>query len=117
MLWGYLLLASTIFVGNGIKTYYVCGMYSDGSFENRQSNAWLLSDNNTLIDINGDQFKNNPNFLNYDISRYVGVMDAFHSLFKVEDRDIHESIRIDILSNMCQPRLNELYRKIMKYIK
>lgn len=101
---------------NGIRTYYVCGTYRDGLFENSQSHAWLLTDNQTIIDITGDQFRDNPNFLNYDKSIYVGAEDDFHRLFKVEDRDIRENIGLDALGSMCQPRLNGLYRKIIKYI-
>lgn len=101
---------------NGIRTYYVCGTYRDGSFENIQSHAWLLTNNQTIIDITGDQFRKNTSFLNYNKSVYVGPEDNFHRLFEVEDRNIHKNIGLDALSSMCQPRLNELYRKIIKYI-
>ena len=100
----------------GIKTFYVCGTYIYGSFENRQYHAWLLTDNHTIIDITGDQFKDDPIFLNYNKSAFVGLEDDFHRLFEVEDRDIRENIGLDALSSMCRPRLNELYRKIIKYI-
>ncbi|HBJ2613930.1 TPA: hypothetical protein LA742_002410 [Clostridium botulinum] len=109
-------LLAQFLLKNDIKTYYVCGWYIDDSFENHKSHAWLLTDNHTIIDITGDQFKNNPDFLNYDKSVYVGVEDDFHRLFEVEDRDIHENIGLDALGSMCQLRLNELYRKIIKYI-
>lgn len=109
-------LLAQFLLKNGIGTYYVCGMYRDGSFENHQSHAWLLTHNDTIIDITGDQFKDNPDFLNYDKSVYVGVEDDFHRLFEVEDRDINENFGLDALSSICQPRLNELYRKIIKYI-
>lgn len=42
---------------NGIRTYYVCGEYRDGSFENFRSHAWLLANNQIIIDITGDQFR------------------------------------------------------------
>lgn len=109
-------LLAQFLLENGIRTYYVCGTYIDGSFENRQSHAWLLTDNHTIIDITGDQFKDDPNFLNYDKSVFVGVGDDFHRLFEVEDRAIRENIGLYALGSMCQLRLNELYRKIIKYI-
>jgi hypothetical protein len=109
-------LLAQFLLENGIKTYYVCGTYLDGSFENRQSHAWLLTENHTIIDITGDQFKNNSDFLNYDKSVYVGVEDDFHRLFDVEDRDIHENKGLNAFGSFCQSRLNELYRKIIKYI-
>lgn len=87
---------------NGIRTYYVCGEYRDGSFENFRSHAWLLANNQIIIDITGDQFRYNPLFLNYDKSVYVGAMDNFHRLFEVEDRDVYENLGLDVLGGMCQ---------------
>lgn len=55
-------LLAQFLLENGIRTYYVCGTYRGGSFEGYQSHAWLLTDNNTIIDITGDQFKYNPDF-------------------------------------------------------
>jgi len=69
-----------------------------------------------FIDITGDQFKDNRIFLNYDKSVYVGEKDDFHKLFVVEDRDIRENNGINTLGSMCQPRLNDLYKKITKFI-
>jgi len=109
-------LLAQFLLENGIRTYYVCGTYRDGSFENFQSHAWLLTDNQTIIDITGDQFRDNPDFLNYDKSVYVGAEDDFHRLFEVEDRDVHENIGLNALGSMCQPRLNGLYSKVIKYI-
>jgi hypothetical protein len=109
-------LLAQFLMENGIRTYYVCGTNRDGSPENYQSHAWLLTDNHILIDITGDQFKYNPDFLNYDKPVYVGIKDDFHRLFEVEDRDVHENNGISNLGSMCQPRLNELYKKIMQYI-
>lgn len=109
-------LLAQFLLENGIRTYYVCGMYSFGPRENAQSHAWLLTDNHTIIDITGDQFKCNPVFLNYNNPVYVGAEDDFHRLFEVEDRDVHENKGLKNLGSMCQPRLFELYRKIIKYI-
>ncbi|MBD7912232.1 MULTISPECIES: hypothetical protein [Clostridium] len=109
-------LLAEFLLRNGIRTYCVCGTYRDGSFENHQSHAWLLYDNHIIIDITGDQFKYNSNFLNYDKSVYIEVEDDFHRLFEVEDRDIRKSVGLDALGSGSQPRLKELYRKIIKYI-
>lgn len=108
-------LLAQFLLASGIRTYYVCGTCRDGSFENIQSHAWLLADKQTIIDITGDQFKYNSHFLNYDKPAYIGAMDNFHRLFKVEKRDVHETVDIDELNSMCKPRLNELYRIISKY--
>lgn len=103
-------LLAQFLLENGIRTYYVFGMYK------KCSHAWILMDHHTIIDITGDQFKDNSDFLNYNKSVYVGVEDDFHSLFKVRSGNIHENIGLDALSSMCQPRLHELYKKIIKYI-
>jgi len=109
-------LLAQFLLENGIRTYYVCGTNRAGSSENSQSHAWLLTVNQTIIDITGDQFSNNQLFLNYNQSIYVGAEDDFHRLFEVEDRDVHENIGLAALGSVCQSRLNELYRKIIKYI-
>ena len=90
---------------NFIRTYYVFGMYKN------QSHAWLLTENRIIIDITGDQFKNNMDFLNYDKSVYVGAEDDFYRLFKVEDNNIRD-IGLDVLDSKCQQRLKVLYNKI-----
>lgn len=104
-------LLAQFLLENDIRTHYVFGMYRNWS------HAWLLMDNYIIIDITGDQFKDNSNFLNYDKLAYVGTEDNFHSLFNVEDRNIHENMGLNALGSMCQPRLNELYKKIIKYIR
>ena len=109
-------LLAQFLLENGIRTYSVSGTYRDGSFDNTQSHAWLLTNNQTIIDITGDQFRYNPVFLNYDKSVYVGAEDHFYKLFEVEDNGVYENFGIDALGDMCQPRLNGLYQKIIKYI-
>lgn len=101
---------------NDIKTYYVYGTYRNGRFGNFQSHAWLQTTEQTIIDITGDQFRTNSEFFYYDIPVYIGMKDRFHRLFEVEERNIRESVNLDDLGGMCQPRLNELYGKIIKYI-
>ena len=75
-----------------------------------------MTDDQIIIDISGDQFKNNSEFLNYNRTVYIGTKDKFHGLFKVEDRDVREDMGLNALGDMCQLRLNELYCKIVKYI-
>lgn len=85
--------------------------------ENIQSHAWLmLEDGHTIIDITGDQFHDKICFLNYNKSVYIGVEDDFHKLFSVEDRDIRKNNGLSALKEMCHPRLDELYKKIIKYL-
>ena len=95
---------------------YVCGTYRGNTVDDRQSHAWLIVDDNTIVDITGDQFKWNSDFYNYDKSVYVGEVDDFHRLFEVEDRDVREHYGIDGLGCFDTTRLWDLYRKILKYI-
>jgi len=60
---------------NNIISVRVCGTYRDGNPENTQSHVWLLTDNHIIIDITGDQFKYNPDLLNYRKTVYVGLED------------------------------------------
>lgn len=109
-------LLAQFLLENNIKTYYICGTYRDFSWEDNQSHAWLLADNDVVIDITGDQFKHDPKFLNYNKTVYVGKNDDFHRLFKVENRDIRQCQKIDFLNNLCQGELYEIYKKIITYI-
>ncbi|MGF2054165.1 hypothetical protein [Vagococcus fluvialis] len=101
----------------GIRTFYVWGTFKNGEFEDIQSHAWLLlEDVETIIDITGDQFKDDIIFYNYDKSVYIGKEDNFHKLFNVNNRNISENNGIESLGRNCQPRLIELYNTITKYL-
>ncbi len=100
---------------HGIKTKYVCGHYGEDE-SNELSHAWLLLDDDIIIDITGDQFKENPVF-NYSTPLYIGPCDEFHAMFKVEPiRDIRAVTYVSELGPFCAPRLGGLYAKIIKYI-
>ena len=109
-------LLAQYLLDKGIKTDYVCGTYWGKPDGNGQSHAWLMVDKHIIIDITGDQFSGKSTFLNYDKSVYVGEGDDFHRLFEVEDRDVHEHRGFSALGGFCEPRLWDLYRKILKYI-
>ncbi len=96
---------------HGIRTFYVCGTYYGDEFENIQSHAWLITKNNIIIDITGDQFKNKACFHNNDCRVYVGEHNEFYSLFDVAPRDIHEPFDFYINSNL---RLVKIYDTIKK---
>lgn len=101
----------------GIRTYYVWGTFNNGEFENIQSHAWLLlDDRETIIDITGDQFKEDINFYYYDKPVYIGKEDDFHQLFNVNSWNISENNGIESLGIICQPRLKKLYTQIEKHL-
>ena len=107
-------LLAQFLLDNDIEIYRVHGTYRDGLFEDIQSHTWLLTDNQIIIDIAGDQFRHTPHLLNNNKSVYVGAENHFYRLFEVDSIDAHKGI--DALGDGCQDRLNELYRKIMRYI-
>ncbi len=110
------MLLAAFLLENDIKTNRVCGAYINDSFRNPQTHAWLLIDNHIIVDITGDQFKDNQKLLNYDKSVYVGKEDDFHELFEIKENNSHESTPLDALSNLTRIRLKELYHEIIKYI-
>jgi len=109
-------LLAQFLLDHNIKTYYVCGTYGDESFENMQSHAWLLTEDFMIVDITGDQFRNDSRFFFYKHSVYYGKDDAFHKLFDGEDREIRESSGLSNLEIFAQIRLVELYKSICKYL-
>ena len=102
----------------GIPTYHVWGEYNDENPNNYQSHAWLLTtDFSHTIDITGDQFIDNPLFLNYSHKVYVGKQDELHHMFKVEERNIRDSCRLSELRCMDESRLPRIYSTVINYIK
>lgn len=98
---------------HGIHSRYVCGThyYGETSYDS-QSHAWLLLDDGRIADITADQFYLQSMYLNYDRPVYVGKMDTFHKLFKVDpSRDIHDNVGVRGV-----PRLPTLYQTIRRYI-
>jgi len=99
-----------------IKTYYVCGTFADKPSAGIQSHAWLLTEDDFIIDITGDQFREDPRFLFYDCPVYFGEEDSFHKLFDNEDLEIRESVELSNINMFAQFRLVELYKSICKYL-
>lgn len=121
-------LLAEFLLQHDIQTEYVWGSaYS-------QSHAWLvvadsiavennktglgvrhsLSNDRTIIDITGDQFRSKAKFLNYSCPVYIGEMDTFHRLFSIHD--IHECRGLSDERIVCDCRLRMLYEKIHEYI-
>lgn len=101
----------------GIETDYICGKCpAKNHWENPQSHAWLLLDNETVIDITGDQFKDDDHFLRYNHSVYFGPIDDFHNLFMTEGFNKRKSVFLNQL-NLMEPHIFfDIYYKIKKYL-
>lgn len=98
---------------HGITTKYVNRTYYYGetSYES-QAHTWLEINPHLIVDITGDQFKNNPILMNYDVPVYVGDYNEFYNLFESTPNGEHKLIKDHILSN--EERI--IYNKIKEYL-
>ena len=96
-----------------IKTFYVSGCRYFQNPWHFQSHAWLKTENDIMIDITGDQFKNNNDFDYYSVPVYVGQINHFLSLFDIED--ITVSTGLDVFS-VNKALYYSVYKKIIKYL-
>lgn len=78
----------------GVHVRYVYGTYRDSNAGNRQTHAWLILDNDTIIDITGDQFKYDELFYYNSKNVYIGEENEFYRLFEI-DFPPHEIGRLD----------------------
>ena len=66
----------------GLFTFYMSGRYGYG--EEGESHAWLETENGTVIDITGDQYKYNK--LKFVEPVYIGSRaDGFHDKFELDE--------------------------------
>lgn len=100
---------------NGIRTTEVVGTYRQGALEERQSHAWLVDDVGFVVDITGDQFKNDPVFLDYDVEVYCGPIDAFHRLFEI-DEHLEGVGDFEQYGEPARSNLTEAYEVIRRYL-
>lgn len=89
------------------RTYY----YGNTSFD-KQAHTWLEVNQCLIVDITGDQFKNNPILMNYDIPVYVGDYNEFYNLFESTPNGEYALIKGHILSR--DERI--LYSKIIEFL-
>ena len=107
------LLLGHYLLANGINSRYVCGNYH-GKHGHFQSHAWLLTDDEMIIDITGDQFSDDSQFYNFNFPVYIGKETTFHQLF--QERSSRARLPFHKLGCMEPHRLPRIYNKIMKYL-
>lgn len=102
------LLAYYLNTKYNIHTKQVIGTYCDNNPYNTINHAWLEIDDNTIIDITGDQFK----FLtDFNVEVYVGKKNSFYLRLERERKQIRDNF--DITQNT---RLWNDYKIIMSYM-
>jgi len=107
------LLAKYLFE-NGINSYEVSATFRSGNPEETQSHAWLVLEDNTIVDITGDQFKCSPIFLNYSEKVYVGPVNEFYELFEDVKKSYYEDFTKGIDKINIQNKKN--YEIILSYL-
>lgn len=78
--------------------------------------AWLVIENDIVLDITGDQFKWYPEPLNLREPVYVGPYNKFHNAFEEQSRKDCGDFRIENIQYHSYMRLQELYDVICEYI-
>ena len=100
------LLAYYLFTTYNIHTRQCVGRHCDNNLSDTTGHAWLIMDNNIIIDITGDQFKY---YARYSEKVYVGKENSFYK--KLEDKQIQENY--DITQD---DRLWNDYQVILSYM-
>ena len=89
------LLSYYLYEKFGIRTRQGNGLYDDGVFENRTNHAWLVMDDDTVIDITGTQFRFCAGFTE---EVYIGQENSVYRGLErktmLENYDIRQSERL-----------------------
>lgn len=107
-------LLAQFLLENKIRTFEIRGVADDGS-PSGQPHEWLITEDNIMIDITGDQFRNNNKFLNYNKPVFVGIEDELHKMFVIES-DIIENRGLDSYNGGMKIKLTKIYNDIIQYI-
>ena len=70
-----------------LEVYGIRSWYTSGEIGN-DSHVWLTLEDDYIVDITGDQYKNRSGILFYDRPIYVGKMDIFHKRFKLNGKPV-----------------------------
>lgn len=89
---------------------------SAGYGEKGESHVWLMTDDDIVIDITGDQYKQNNNGFKYEIPVYVGVMDSFHNLFTINGRYQYPELDSAYSNSISANKNNKDYENIKEHI-
>lgn len=102
-----------------IEQANVRSWYTSGEIAS-ESHVWLTLENGDIVDITGDQYKNQLGSLYYDVPVYVGKMDAFHSQFQLNGDSVeitpNDWIPDFLGESGIQRKKRIAYEIILKYI-
>ena len=101
-----------------VPIFKVHGIYRYDNWEHQYPHVWLTLENNTIIDLTGDQYKDDPIMFNYDKPCYVGEENCFYKLFSKRERKSYAYYGINNYSDEKQrKRLWKLYDVILSFYK
>ena len=100
-------------ISHGIKTGYTSGVWSGPNYK-CYTHAWLVNKDGLVIDITGDQFRDDSQFFNFNCAIYIGQETSFHQLF--QERSSRVWLPFHKLGCMEPCRLPRIYNQIMKYV-
>lgn len=105
-------------ISQKINVSKVHGMYRYDYWEHKYPHVWLCLEDGTVIDLTGDQYKNNPIMLKFDIPCYVGRPNRLHQLFPRDEIKSYPFYGIDNYSDVkTKQRLWNLYDIILDFLK
>lgn len=108
------LLQKYLFEEKNISTYYISGSYGFGW--DAESHAWLEMDDNTVIDITGDQYKYNEN-LHFDKQVYVGKRkNGFHDKFVLDEPVPYQYITETTINSVRRQKMEANYETLLQRI-
>ena len=97
-----------------VSVWKVFGKYYPDNGDSPYSHVWIKLNDDTVIDLTGDQYKNDSTMLNYDTSCYVGQPNQLHQLFLTNEVRYEPYYGIDNYTNdMVPKRLWRIYDIIM----
>jgi len=108
-------LLGQFLIEKGLVIFKVHGTYRMDCWANQYSHVWLILEDGMIIDLTGDQYKNDPNMLNYDIPCYMGKKNNLYNLFS-EEQETYPYHGIDDYSDVeTRKRLWRLYNIILSF--
>ena len=97
------------------KITYVSATFYDLELEN-PPHAWLVIEDDIVLDITGDQFRWYPEPLRFEEPVYVGPYNKFYNAFEEQLREECGDCRIDNIQYHSFMSRQELYDVICEYI-
>lgn len=103
---------------NGVSVFKVHGTYRYDNWDNVYSHVWLKLEDDTIIDLTGDQYKDNQIMRYYDNFCYIGPPNCLHNLFPQEEQQYYPYFGIDNYGDeITKKRLWKLYDSILSFYK